>query len=78
MVNQKSNHLIMNWIKKIVNKLRHSYYGIGKVLAFVVAALLVWWQMPRTGKFKYEFQLAKPMATRDTLRAFRLSHLQGR
>ena len=50
----------MSWMKNIINKLRHSYYGIGKVLAFVVAVLLVWWQMPRTGKFKYEFQLAKP------------------
>ena len=60
MAKQKPNRLIMSWMKNIINKLRHSYYGIGKVLAFVVAILLVWWQMPRTGKFKYEFQLAKP------------------
>lgn len=50
----------MSLIKNIVSKLRHNYYSIAKVLAFVVAALLVWWQMPRTEKFKYEYQLAKP------------------
>ena len=50
----------MNWIKDLVNKIRHSYYGIAKVLAFVVAIVLVCLLMPRTGKFKYEFQLSKP------------------
>ncbi len=50
----------MSLIKNFFNKIRHSYYGIGKVLAFLVAVLLVWWQMPRTGKFKYEYQLSKP------------------
>ncbi len=50
----------MNLIKKFFNKIRHGYYGIGKVLVFLVAVLLVWWQMPRTGKFKYEYQLSKP------------------
>ena len=50
----------MNWIKDFFNKIRHSYYGIGKVVAFLVAVVLVCWQMPRTGKFKYEYQLSKP------------------
>ena len=50
----------MSWIKNIFNKIRHKYYGIAKSLAFVVAAVLVCWQMPRTGKFKYEYQLSKP------------------
>ena len=50
----------MSWISNIVNKIRHNYYGIAKVLAFVVAAVLVFWQLPRTGKFKYEYQLSKP------------------
>ena len=50
----------MSWIKNFFNKIRHSYYGIGKVIAFLVAIGLVWWQMPRTGKFKYEYQLSKP------------------
>ena len=50
----------MSFIKNTFDKIRHSYYGIGKVMAFLVAMLLVWWQMPRTAKFKYEFQLSKP------------------
>ena len=50
----------MSAIKDFFNKIRHSYYGIGKVLAFLVAVLLVWWQMPRASKFKYEYQLSKP------------------
>ena len=50
----------MSKIKDFFNKIRHSYYGIGKVLAFLVAIVLVCWQMPRTGKFKYEYQLSKP------------------
>ena len=50
----------MSAIKNVFNKLRHNYYGIAKIFTFVVAAVLVWWQMPRTGKFKYEYQLSKP------------------
>ena len=50
----------MSLIKNIFNKIRHSYYSIGKVLVFLVAVLLVWWQMPRISKFKYEYQLSKP------------------
>ena len=50
----------MSLIKDFFNKIRHNYYSIAKVLAFVVAIILVCWQMPRTAKFKYEYQLAKP------------------
>ena len=50
----------MNIIKDFINKIRHSYYGIAKVMAFLVAIALVCWLMPRTGKFKYEYQLSKP------------------
>ena len=50
----------MSLIKDFFNKIRHSYYGIAKVLAFVVAIVLVCLLMPRTGKFKYEYQLSKP------------------
>ena len=50
----------MSLIKDFFNKIRHSYYGIAKVVAFLVAIVLVCWQMPRTGKFKYEYQLSKP------------------
>ena len=50
----------MNWIKDFFNKIRHNYYTIAKVMAFLVAIALVCWLMPRTGKFKYEYQLSKP------------------
>lgn len=47
-------------LEKIFNKIRHNYYEIAKVIAFLVAIALVSWLMPRTGKFKYEYQLSKP------------------
>ena len=50
----------MGKVKDFFNYIRHHYYELGKVLAFIVAMLLVYWQMPRTGKFRYEFQLYKP------------------
>ena len=50
----------MSKIKDFFNRIRHSYYNVGRVLVFVVATALVCWQMPRTGKFKYEYQLSKP------------------
>ena len=50
----------MSRIGNIINKIRHNYYNIGKILVFVVAVVLVFWQLPRTGKFKYEYQLSKP------------------
>ena len=50
----------MNKIKDFFNRIRHNYYDIGKVLVFLVAIALVCWLMPRTGKFKYEYQLSKP------------------
>ena len=53
-------YLVMSKIKDFFNRIRHSYYNVGRVLVFVVATALVCWQMPRTGKFKYEYQLSKP------------------
>ena len=50
----------MSAIKFVFNKLRHNFYGLSKIFVFVIAAVLVCWQMPRTGKFKHEYQLAKP------------------
>ena len=50
----------MSKIKNFFNRIRHSYYNVGRVFVFVVAIVLVCWQMPRTGKFKYEYQLSKP------------------
>lgn len=50
----------MSKIKNIVEKIRHSYYGIIKVLAFVLTMLIVVWMMPRNVKFKYEYQKMRP------------------
>ena len=50
----------MSNIDNFFNKIRHSYYTWAKVFAFLVAIALVCWLMPRTGKFKYEYQLSKP------------------
>jgi hypothetical protein len=50
----------MSKIKDFLNRIRHRYYVVAKVLFFLVAIILVCWQMPRTGKFKYEYQLSKP------------------
>ena len=50
----------MSKIKGFLNRIRHNYYTIAKVFVFLVAIVLVCWQMPRTGKFKYEYQLSKP------------------
>jgi len=52
--------LVMSKINDFFNKIRHNYYVIAKVVAFLVAIALVCWLMPRTGKFKYEYQLSKP------------------
>ena len=50
----------MSKIKDFFNKIRHRYYVLAKIFLFVVATALVCWQMPRAGKFKYEYQLSKP------------------
>ena len=50
----------MSKINNFFNRIRHGYYGAAKVFAFLMAIVLVCWQMPRTGKFKYEYQLSKP------------------
>lgn len=50
----------MSKIKNIVEKIRHSYYGIMKVLAFVLALAIVVLLMPRNVKFKYEYQKMRP------------------
>ena len=52
--------LIMSKIKNIAEKIRHSYYGIMKVLAFVLALVIVVLLMPRNVKFKYEYQKMRP------------------
>ena len=50
----------MSKIKNAAEKIRHSYYGIMKVLAFVLALVVVVLLMPRNVKFKYEYQKMRP------------------
>lgn len=50
----------MSKIKAVAEKIRHSYYGIMKVLAFVLTLLIVVTLMPRNVKFKYEYQKMRP------------------
>lgn len=50
----------MSKIKEIIEKIRHSYYGIFKVLAFLIALVVVVLIMPRNVKFKYEYQKMRP------------------
>lgn len=50
----------MGKIKDFINIFRHRYYEFAKVLMFILAIVLVYWQMPRAGKFRYEYQLYKP------------------
>ncbi len=50
----------MSKIKDFFNKIRHEYYTIARILAFAAAIVLVFWQMPRSEKFKYEFEKNKP------------------
>ena len=50
----------MSKIKDFFNTIRHRYYEFAKYLMFIIAMVLVYWQLPRVGKFRYEFQLYKP------------------
>lgn len=50
----------MGKIKDFFNLFRHRYYEFAKVLMFIFAIVLVYWHMPRVGKFRYEYQLYKP------------------
>ena len=50
----------MSKIKEVAEKIRHSYYGIMKVLAFILALAIVVLLMPRNVKFKYEYQKMRP------------------
>ena len=50
----------MSKISSILSKIGHSYQIIFRALAFLLALFLVVWQMPRTVKFKYEYQKMRP------------------
>lgn len=50
----------MSKIKVFFNLIRHRYYEFAKVLMFLLAMIVIYWQLPRVVKFQYEFQLFKP------------------
>lgn len=50
----------MSKISSFLSKVGHSYQVIFRALIFLVALFLVVWQMPRTVKFKYEYQKMRP------------------
>ena len=50
----------MSKIKDFFNLFRHRYYELGKALMFLLAIVLIYWQLPRVVKFGYEYQLFKP------------------
>lgn len=47
-------------IKNFFLKIVHSYQTISRVIIFLCAMIIIIWQMPRTVKFKYEYQKMKP------------------
>lgn len=50
----------MSKISLYLLKISHSYQAIFRVLFFLAAIFVVVWQMPRTVKFKYEYQKMRP------------------
>ncbi len=50
----------MSKISSFLQKISHSYQVIFRVLVFLAAIFVVVWQMPRTVKFKYEYQKMRP------------------
>ena len=60
----------MKLIKKIGDMFRHNFYEVAKWLGFALAALIVFWLMPREGKFKYEYSMSKPWQHETLLAPF--------
>ena len=50
----------MSKISSFLMRVGHSYQMIFRILAFLVTIFVVVWQMPRTLKFKYEYQKMRP------------------
>ncbi|MCF0200714.1 MAG: HDIG domain-containing protein [Bacteroidales bacterium] len=57
----------------IKNAIRHRFYDIAKILVFIGTAILVYWLMPRSGKFKYEYELAQQWKHEDLNAPFNFS-----
>lgn len=50
----------MSKISSFLTKLAHSYQVVFRVLLFLAVVIVIVWQMPRTLKFKYEYQKMRP------------------
>lgn len=50
----------MSKISSFLTKLAHSYQVVFRVLLFLAVIIVIVWQMPRTVKFKYEYQKMRP------------------
>ena len=51
---------MMSKMSSLLSKIGHSYQIIVKVLSFIITAVIVIWLMPRTAKFKYDYQKMRP------------------
>ncbi|MCR5014349.1 MAG: HDIG domain-containing protein [Bacteroidales bacterium] len=60
----------MNKIRDFFNYIRHRYYDLAKVFAFILAIVIIYWQLPRVVKFQYEYQLYKPWQHETLLAPF--------
>ena len=55
-MSNKSKASINDFFMRLV----HSYQTISRILVLLCAFVIIVWQMPRTVKFKYEYQKMKP------------------
>ncbi len=60
----------------LFSKIQHNYYGILKVLTFILAIIIVLWVSPKESIFKYEFQVGKPWSHSDLIAPFDFSILK--
>ena len=60
----------MSLIKKVSDTMRHNFYEVAKWLGFAVATVIVFWLMPREGKFQYEYSMSKPWQHETLLAPF--------
>lgn len=54
------NNNSTSFIKTIFHKILHSYQSISRVFILLCTMFIIIWQMPRTLKFKYEYQKMRP------------------
>lgn len=50
----------MSRLSSLISRMAHSYQAVFRVFAFICTVVIVVWQMPRTVKFKYEYQKMRP------------------